>query len=88
MRVIILDKRAIQCCKGNVGQFVFLIEEFFYMIIYIFIHPECSYNTIRAYTRLKILVEGAEITHNYLLSRRHTSQKVFDIIASYSFVYF
>ena len=58
------------------------------MIIYIFIHPECFYNTIRAYTRLKILVEGAEITHNYLLSRRHTSQKVFDIIASYSFVYF
>ena len=63
MKVILLNKRTIQCREWNIGQFVLFIEELLDMHIGVLVCTERTCNTIYTYTLLEVLNEGAEITH-------------------------
>ena len=68
VKVVLVDKRAIQCRKWNVCQLVLLIQELLDMLVCVPVGPECACNTIHTYTLFVVLDEGTKITHQGLLT--------------------
>ena len=68
VKVVLVDKRAIQCRKRNVCQFVLLIQELFDMLVSVLVGSKCACNTIHTYTLFVVLDESTKITHQGLLT--------------------